>query len=82
MGQQWFFGMKARVDMYADCGLVHTVRGTSGNVIGMVEANSLLHGQEKDVFADAGYQGAYKRPEAKTDVQWHVAMRPGSRRLI
>jgi len=24
-----------------------------------------LHGQETDVFADAGYQGAHKRPEAK-----------------
>ena len=48
----------------------------------MVEANSLLHGQETDVFADAGYQGAHKRPDAKDDVQWHVAMRPGLRKLL
>ena len=33
------------------------------------------------VFADAGYQGAAKRPEA-TGVQWHVAMRPGKRRAL
>jgi len=76
-GQQWFFGMKAHIGVDADSGLVHTVRGTSGNVNDVVEANSLLHGQETDVFADAGYQGAHKRPDAKAHVQWDVAMRPG-----
>jgi len=81
-GQQWFFGMKAHIGVDADSGLVHTVRGTSGNVNDVVEANSLLHGQEKDVFADAGYQGAHKRPDAKEDVKWHVAMRPGKRKLL
>ncbi len=81
-GQQWFFGMKVHIGGDADSGLVHTVRGTSGNVNDVVEANSLLHGQETDVFADAGYQGAHKRPDAKADVQWHVAMRPGLRKLL
>ena len=81
-GQQWFFGMKAHIGVDADSGLVHTVRGTSGNVNDVVEANSLLHGQETDVFADAGYQGAHKRPDAKDDVKWHVAMRPGLRKLL
>ncbi len=41
----------------------------------------MLHGEETDVFADAGYQGAMKRPEA-TGVAWHVAMRPGKRRVL
>ena len=81
-GQQWFFGMKAHIGVDADSGLVHTVRGTAGNVNDVVEAISLLHGQETDVFADAGYQGAHKRPDAKEDVQWHVAMRPGLRKLL
>ena len=81
-GQQWFFGMKAHIGVDAESGLVHTVRGTSGNVNDVVEANSLLHGQETDVFADAGYQGAHKRPDAKEDVKWHVAMRPGLRKLL
>ena len=81
-GQQWFFGMKAHIGVDADSGLVHTVRGTAGHVSDVVEANSLLHGQETDVFADAGYQGAHKRPDAKADVQWHVAMRPGLRKLL
>ena len=81
-GQQWFFGMKAHIGVDADSGLVHTVRGTAGHVNDVVEANSLLHGQEMDVFADAGYQGAHKRPDAKEDVTWHVAMRPGLRKLL
>ena len=81
-GQQWFFGMKAHIGVDADSGVVHTVRGTSGNVNDVVEANSLLNGQETDVFADAGYQGAHKQPDAKADVQWHVAMRPGLRKLL
>jgi transposase, IS5 family len=81
-GQQWFFGMKAHIGVDADSGLVHTVRGTSGHVNDVIEANRLLHGQETDVFADAGYQGAHKRPDAKEDVQWHVAMRPGLRKLL
>jgi IS5 family transposase len=81
-GQQWFFGMKAHIGVDADSGLVHTVRGTSGNINDVVEANSLLHGQETDVFADAGYQGAHKRPDAREDVKWHVAMRPGKRKLL
>jgi IS5 family transposase len=80
--QQWFFGMKPHIGVDADSGLVHTVRGTAGSVNDVVKANSLLHGQETNVFADAGYEGAHKRPDAKRDVQWHVAMRPGLRKLL
>ena len=31
-GSQWYFGMKAHIGVDAESGLVHTVRGTSGNV--------------------------------------------------
>ena len=81
-GNQWHFGMKAHIGADAESGLVHTVRDTAANVNDVVEANSLLHGGETDVFADAGYQGAAKRPNAKPDVNWHVAMRPGKRRAL
>jgi IS5 family transposase len=81
-GKQWYFGMKAHIGVDADSGLVHTVRGTSGNVSDVVEGNTLLHGEETDVFADAGYQGADKRPDAKKAVTWHVAMRPGKRKAL
>ena len=81
-GKQWYFGMKAHIGVDAESGLVHTVRGTAANVNDVVEGNSLLHGDESDVFADAGYQGAHKRPDAKADARWHVAMRPGKRRAL
>ena len=81
-GNQWHFGMKAHIGVDADSGLVHTVRGTSGNVNDVVEANSLLHGEEVEAFGDAGYQGAHKRPDAKAGVRWNVAMRPGKRAAL
>ena len=81
-GNQWHFGMKAHIGVDADSGLVHTVRGTAANVNDVVEANSLLHGEESDAFGDAGYQGAAKRADADEGVAWHIAMRPGKRRAL
>ena len=81
-GNQWYFGMKAHIGVDAQSGLVHTVRGTSGNVNDVVEANSLLHGDETEAFADAGYQGAHKRPDSKSSVRWNIAMRPGKRAAL
>ena len=80
-GNQWHFGMKAHIGVDADSGLVHSVIGTAANVNDVTQGHGLLHGQETVVFADAGYQGATKRPEA-TGVDWHVAMRPGKRRAL
>lgn len=74
--------MKAHIGVDADSGLVHTVRGTSGNVSDVLEANSLLHGQEAHAFGDAGYQGVDKRPDASKSARWHVALRPGLRRAL
>lgn len=81
-GQQWYFGMKCHIGVDADSGLVHTVRGTSGAVNDVIEANSLVRASDHDVYADAGYQGAGQRPDARRDVSWHIAMRPGKRRLL
>jgi len=81
-GEQMYFGMKAHIGADAESGLVHTVRGTSGNVHDVTEGNSLLHGEETVAFGDAGYQGIEKRPDAKSEVTWHIAMRPGKRRAL
>lgn len=80
-GNQWYFGMKAHVGVDAQSGLVHTVIGTAANVHDINAAEALLHGQETDVYADAGYQGIEKRCKANP-VRWHVAMRPGRRRQL
>jgi len=81
-GNQWYFGMKAHIGVDADSGLVHTVRCTSGNDHDITQAHRLLHGHEKTVWADAGYQGVEKREGADPDVTWHVAMRPGKRKAL
>ena len=81
-GKQWYFGMKAHIGVDADSGLVHTVRGTAGSTNDVLEANSLLHGQESEAWGDAGYQGAAKRADAKDSVRWNIAMRPGKRKLL
>ncbi len=79
-GNQWHFGMKVHIGVDAQSGLVHSVIGTAANVNDVTQASALLHGAEQVVFADSGYQGAHKRPEAKPGVTWHIARRPSSRK--
>jgi IS5 family transposase len=81
-GNQMYFGMKAHIGADAESGLVHTVVGTSGNVHDVTQGNSLLQGQESVAFGDAGYQGVEKRVDAKSGIQWHIAMRPGKRKAL
>ena len=82
-GNQWHFGMNAHIGVDADSGLVHTVIGTAANVNDVTQASALVHGEESDVFADAGYQGVSKREETQDiDANWHVAMRPGKRKAL
>ena len=82
-GNQWHFGMKAHIGVDADSGLVHTVVGTAANVNDVTQAHALVHGEETDVFADAGYQGVGKRAETQDiKTHWHVAMRPGKRKVL
>ena len=80
-GNEWHFGMKAHIGVDAESGLVHSVIGTAANVNDVTQAHRLLHGQETDVLADAGYQGVDKR-HPELPVTWHVAMRPGKRRTL
>jgi len=82
-GNQWYFGMKAHIGADADSGLVHSVVGTAANVNDVTQAHALVHGEETNVFADAGYVGVTKRDETQAiRVQWHVAMRAGKRRAL
>ena len=82
-GNQWHFGMKAHIGVDAESGLVHTVVATAANEHDVTQAHTLLHGDETDVFADAGYVGVAKREENQgRAVNWHVAMRPGKRRAL
>ena len=57
-GNQWYFGMKAHIGVDVASGLVHTVVGTAANEADITQTAAVLHGQEEDVFGDAGYTGA------------------------
>ncbi|OIQ74754.1 transposase DDE domain protein [mine drainage metagenome] len=82
-GNQWHFGMKCHIGVDADSGLVHTVVGTSANVNDVTQAHRLVRGSESEVFADAGYQDVDKREDTQAiEAEWHVAMRPGKRRVL
>lgn len=54
-GNQWYFGMKAHIGVDDRSGLVHTVIGTTAKDSGMSQFQALLHGEEKRVSADRGY---------------------------
>ena len=75
-GNQWHFGMKAHIGVDVASGVVHSLAGTAANEADINQTAALLHGQETDVFADAGYTGADKRPEwADRDVSWNIAIK-------
>jgi IS5 family transposase len=56
-GNQWFFGMKAHIGVDSKEGVVHSVCSTAASVSDVHMLPELLHGEEKKVWGDAGYQG-------------------------
>ena len=75
--------MKVHIGVDSETGVVHSMSTTSANVHDVTEAHQPLHGGEKRVWGDAGYQGVSKRDENRgLDVEWRVAMRPGRRRQL
>lgn len=82
-GNNYHFGMKAHIGVDAESGLVHTLVTTAANCHDVTQAHALLHGAERVVYGDAGYQGVEKRSENQgKPVTWRVAMRPGRRRQL
>lgn len=81
-GNQWYFGMKAHIGVDAGTGYVHSLTATAANTHDLDEAVNLMRVDDEVVYADAGYQGAHKRPEIAGDehlskVEWRVAARKG-----
>jgi IS5 family transposase len=77
-GNQWHFGMKAHIGVDVASGVVHSLTGTAANEADINQMAAVMHGQEKAVFADAGYTGAAKRPEhAEREVSWNIAVKRG-----
>src|SRR5579863_2454675 len=65
-GNQWYFGMKAHLGADLVSGIVHSLTGTAANEADINQMASVLHGEEKMVFADAGYTGAETRCQGRS----------------
>ena len=81
-GNQWYFGLKAHIGVDRESGLVHTLKTTAANVSDSSQTAALLHGQEVDIWLDAGYVGVEKREDMQAalkandqTVRWHIAKR-------
>jgi IS5 family transposase len=81
-GNQWYFGMKAHIGVDAATGYDHSLTCTAANVHDLDEVTHLVRADDEVVYADAGYQGAAKRPAVSADphlssIQWRTAAYKG-----
>jgi transposase, IS5 family len=84
-GNQWYFGMKAHIGADRDSKLVHAVVVTAANVADIAKTAELLHGEEQQVHADAGYTGVEKRPEIvalERKIDWQIAGKRSSLKAL
>ena len=82
-GNEWHFGMKMHIGVDDTFGVIHSLETTAANAHDLSIADKLLHGEEKEVWADAGYRGIEKRGEHRDrDVHWRIALRPGQRKQL
>lgn len=83
-GNVWHFGYKAHIGVDEDSGLIHTLETTAANVADVVMTPKLMTGDEEEVVADAGYIGAEKREDARTEnkqgekINYRTCKRPSS----
>jgi len=56
-GNQWFFGLKTHIGVDSKEGHVHSVATTAASVADKHMLPDLLHGEERKVWGDGGYQG-------------------------
>ncbi len=82
-GNQWHFGMKLHIGVDQKSGLVHSAVTTAANAHDITQTDAVLHGEEEDVYADAGYVGVAKREEHQArDVAWKIAKQPSKRKVM
>ena len=72
--------MKAHIGVDAGAGYVHSVNATAASVHDLDQITHLVRADDEVVYADAGYQGASKRPDVADDphlskVEFRIAAR-------
>ena len=81
-GNQYYFGAKAHIGVDSKEGIVHSVCTSAASVHDKHMLPDLLHGNEKKVWGDAGYQGQTKvihqaAPDAQDMTNRRVKTRQG-----
>ena len=61
-GNQYYFGAKAHIGVDSKSGIIHSVCTSAASVSDVHMLPDLLHGEEKKVWGDAGYQAWLRRP--------------------
>ena len=61
--KQRYYGTKAHIGADKKTGIVHSVVVTPANIADIDKAVEVLHGEEKEVYADAGYVGLERRED-------------------
>ena len=56
-GKQWYFGLKAHIGVDSKQGHVHSVCTSAASVADKHMLPDLLHGEERSLLGDGGYQG-------------------------
>ena len=56
-GNQWYFGMKARIGADSKSNMIHRLVATAANVHGSQVFEDLLHGEETRLWGDSAYAG-------------------------
>jgi IS5 family transposase len=77
-GNQWSFGLKAHIGVDAQEGTKHKVVTTVANVAHCRVLPDLLHGEERKVWGDGGYQG---QTEAVQEAAWKAQDRTCERTI-
>ena len=81
-GNQWHSGMKAHIGVDAYTGIVHSMSATAGQTLTMLRRRTICCTETRQwCGVMPGIRGVHKRREnLGLEVEWRVAMRPGSRR--
>lgn len=64
-GNDWYFGMKARIGVDADSGVTHSLDTSMAKLHDSQVLDELLHGEEKSVWAGKGYVSAERETAFK-----------------
>lgn len=76
-GKQWYFGLKAHIDVDRKRGLVHSLTTTSANVHDLHQLLNLMHGEKSFISANSSYRGVENRKETKNrKLSWLVTEIP------